>query len=102
MRNCGQNAISALMNCGKRAAKKTTALGLVADVMKPWRYNDFRLVRGACVWLWRGANDLRIIFMANQTKYSTPQILIYTKALGAAIIIPDRMALSRALLTIHC
>ncbi len=42
MKNCIQNGWSALMNWGNRAAKKTMAFGLEADVINPWNQSDLR------------------------------------------------------------
>ena len=35
MANCGANGVAGFRNCGKKAAKKSTALGLLAPTRKP-------------------------------------------------------------------
>ena len=76
---CVQKLPSGLMVCGKSAAKNRTALGLAADVTKPWNHRDLADVRFPLIKYPPPA--VRILPTPIHTRYATPSHLITENAL---------------------
>jgi hypothetical protein len=82
--NCGTKGAAGFRNCGKKAAKNSTALGLLAPTRKPRRKNERRCGAAALAFAFSTAASLRKVLIPSQIKYAAPMTLAAVKAVSDA------------------